>query len=169
MVERVIFDLDGQPLVVRIKRRPFGHRPRFEHPVELEPQVVVEAGGVVFEKHGKLASGIQSSCRETDRVQPAFLKASLTSELLKYGLVSWKTLGDTAEVPAVLFVAGAIPHGPPDRNEIADKTLAFLLGKVRSTFVVVEHGPRSSNGALSLDRDLEGTRRMLRSLCAFPT
>ena len=44
----MIFDLDRKPLVMGIERRPFGHSPGFENAIQLEPQIVVEAGGVVL-------------------------------------------------------------------------------------------------------------------------
>jgi hypothetical protein len=46
--EGVIFHLDRKALVVRIERRPLRHCPGFEDAVELEPQIVVQPGGVVL-------------------------------------------------------------------------------------------------------------------------
>lgn len=51
IVERVILDLDHETLVVRIERWPLSHRPGFEHPVELEPQIIMEPCGVVLLDH----------------------------------------------------------------------------------------------------------------------
>jgi hypothetical protein len=51
IVERVVFDLDGQPLVVRIERGPFRHRPGLEDAVEFEPQIVVQPRGVMLLDH----------------------------------------------------------------------------------------------------------------------
>ena len=48
VIERMIFDLDRKPLVMGIERRPFGDSPGFENAIQLEPQIVVEAGGVVL-------------------------------------------------------------------------------------------------------------------------
>ena len=48
IIERMIFDLDRKPLVMRVERRPFGHSPGFENAIQLEPQIVVQAGGVVL-------------------------------------------------------------------------------------------------------------------------
>ncbi len=43
VVERVILDLDGQAFLRRVQGGPSRHRPRFEDPVELESQIVVQA------------------------------------------------------------------------------------------------------------------------------
>src|SRR5215217_1610992 len=40
--ERVVLDLDGEPLLARIGRRPLRNRPRLQHAVDLEPEVVVQ-------------------------------------------------------------------------------------------------------------------------------
>ena len=47
VVERMVLDLDRQPLAVRIERRALGHRPRLEDAVELEPEIVVQARRVM--------------------------------------------------------------------------------------------------------------------------
>ena len=39
---RVIFHLHGQTFVPRIERRPFGHRPRFQHAFHLQAEIVVQ-------------------------------------------------------------------------------------------------------------------------------
>src|SRR5258708_18874100 len=49
--ERVIFDLHGQALVMRIERRALGHRPGFEDAVELETKIVMQSGRGVFLDH----------------------------------------------------------------------------------------------------------------------
>jgi hypothetical protein len=51
IVERVVLDLDGQALVVRITRGPARHGPGLEDAVELEAEVVVQAGRVVALDH----------------------------------------------------------------------------------------------------------------------
>jgi hypothetical protein len=51
IVERMILDLDGQPLVVRIERRAARHRPGLEHAVELEPEIIVQACRIVALDH----------------------------------------------------------------------------------------------------------------------
>lgn len=48
IVERMILDLNCQPLVVRVERRAFGDRPGFEDAIQLEPQVIVQPGGIMF-------------------------------------------------------------------------------------------------------------------------
>src|SRR5215211_1377792 len=42
IVERVILDLHGEPLLARIGRRPLRNRPRLQHAGDLEPEVVVQ-------------------------------------------------------------------------------------------------------------------------------
>ena len=44
VVERMVLDLDGEPLVCRIERWAARHRPGLEHAIQLETQVVVQAG-----------------------------------------------------------------------------------------------------------------------------
>ncbi len=43
VLDRVIFDVHREPLVVGIEARSFRHRPTEQHAVELEPEVVVKA------------------------------------------------------------------------------------------------------------------------------
>ena len=51
VIERMVFDLDREPLVTRIERRTFGDRPGFEDAVELEPQIVMQPRRVVLLDH----------------------------------------------------------------------------------------------------------------------
>jgi hypothetical protein len=44
----MILDHDGESFHGRIERGPFGHRPRFQDAVDLEPEVVVKVGGMVL-------------------------------------------------------------------------------------------------------------------------
>ena len=44
----MILDVHGQPLGLRIERRTFRHRPRQQHAVVLEPEVVVQVAGEMF-------------------------------------------------------------------------------------------------------------------------
>ena len=48
VVQRMILDVHRQPLRLRVERRPFRHRPRQQHAVVLEPEVVVQVAGQVF-------------------------------------------------------------------------------------------------------------------------
>jgi len=48
IVEWVIFDLDGEALVVGIDRRTLGDGPRFEYAIELKTEIIVKASGRVF-------------------------------------------------------------------------------------------------------------------------
>src|SRR5436305_11306875 len=45
VLDGVVLDMDGEAFVGRVARRPFGHGPRFQHPVHLEPQIEMEPGG----------------------------------------------------------------------------------------------------------------------------
>ena len=47
VLERVILDVDRERSGARLERHPFRHSPRRERAVLLEPEVVVEAPGVV--------------------------------------------------------------------------------------------------------------------------
>ncbi len=48
VVERMIFHLDGEALVMRIERGAAGHRPGFEDAVELKTKIVVQPGRVML-------------------------------------------------------------------------------------------------------------------------
>ena len=47
IIKGMVLNLDRQALVVRVKRGPLGDRPRFENTIELEPEVIVQARGIV--------------------------------------------------------------------------------------------------------------------------
>ena len=51
IVQRVILDLDRQPLVGGIERWTARHGPGFEDAIELEPEIVVQAGRVMLLDH----------------------------------------------------------------------------------------------------------------------
>ncbi len=51
IVERVILHLDGETLVVGIERGTARHRPGFEHAVEFQAEIVMQAGGGVLLDH----------------------------------------------------------------------------------------------------------------------
>ena len=57
VVQRVILDLDREPLVVRIERGSSRHRPGFEDAVELQPQIVMQPGRVMLLDHEPPLSG----------------------------------------------------------------------------------------------------------------
>ena len=48
VVERMIFHLDGEPLVMRIERRAADHRPGFEDAVEFKTQIIMQQRRVMF-------------------------------------------------------------------------------------------------------------------------
>jgi hypothetical protein len=48
VVERVVFHLHRQPLVVRIERGPFCHGPGLEDAVEFQPEVIMQTAGIMF-------------------------------------------------------------------------------------------------------------------------
>ena len=48
IVQRVVFHLHGQALVLGIERRSLGHSPGLEDAVEFEAQVIMEPRGVMF-------------------------------------------------------------------------------------------------------------------------
>ena len=47
VLERMVLDLDGEPLLRRVERRPLRHRPATQRTIQLEAEVVVQAGGGV--------------------------------------------------------------------------------------------------------------------------
>jgi hypothetical protein len=48
VLDRVVLGVDGEPVLARILRNATGQREREQHPVVLEPQVPVQAAGVVL-------------------------------------------------------------------------------------------------------------------------
>lgn len=46
--QRMVFYMHGQTFYARIKAGAFGHGPAFEHAIQFQPEVVMQAGGVVF-------------------------------------------------------------------------------------------------------------------------
>ena len=48
IIERMVFDFDREALLVGVERGALGDRPRLEHPIELETQIIVQATGVMF-------------------------------------------------------------------------------------------------------------------------
>ncbi len=48
VVERVIFDLNGEAFVMRIDRWTLGDGPRLQYAVEFEAEIIVKARGGVF-------------------------------------------------------------------------------------------------------------------------
>ena len=53
----MVLHLDRQALVVRVERGAAGDRPRLEHAVQLQAQVVVQPGGIVLLDHEAEALG----------------------------------------------------------------------------------------------------------------
>jgi hypothetical protein len=44
----MVLDLHGEAFLARIQGRPLGDRPRLQNPVDLESEVVVQAGSIVL-------------------------------------------------------------------------------------------------------------------------
>ena len=58
VIERVIFGLDGKPLVAGVERGALGHRPGLEHAIDLKAQVIVKArGGVLLDDKARVFGG----------------------------------------------------------------------------------------------------------------
>ncbi len=51
VIERMVLDLDREPLVVRIERGTARHCPRFENAVELQPEIVMQPSRVMLLDH----------------------------------------------------------------------------------------------------------------------
>ena len=48
ILQRMVFNMNRQPFLAGIEAGPLGHSPAFQRPVELEPEIVVQAGRGVF-------------------------------------------------------------------------------------------------------------------------
>src|SRR6516225_7808498 len=48
IIERVVLDLDGEPLLAGIEARAFWHRPALQHTIELETKIEMQASRLVF-------------------------------------------------------------------------------------------------------------------------
>src|SRR5690606_1859942 len=48
IVERVVLDMDSQPLFGRNKARTTGDCPACKHPIDLQPQIIVQPPGCMF-------------------------------------------------------------------------------------------------------------------------
>src|SRR5262245_40794264 len=64
--DRMIFHLDGQPLLAGYEARTAGHRPALHHTVELEPQIVMQAARSVLLDDELIALG---PCPATTRLR----------------------------------------------------------------------------------------------------
>ena len=62
VLKRVVFDHDSQPLQRGIERGPPRHGPALEHPVELEPEIIVQGPGRVLmdDKHKSALPSLKS-------------------------------------------------------------------------------------------------------------
>src|SRR5271166_559434 len=81
VLERMIFDHDGQPLVLGIKRWSLGHSPRSQHALHLETEVVVESpsGVLLYHETGAAARG-------DSRFRTEWLRCFLCAAFLAIGL-----------------------------------------------------------------------------------
>ena len=61
--DRMIFDVDGEPLVAGHEARPARHRPAHHHAIEFKPQIVMQPRGVVLldDVAALLAAGLPAS------------------------------------------------------------------------------------------------------------
>ncbi len=57
IVQRMVLDMDRQALLARNQARPLGHGPALEHPIHLQPQIVMQPAGGVFLDDEAVASG----------------------------------------------------------------------------------------------------------------
>jgi hypothetical protein len=51
VIQRMVLDVDGQALLAGIEARPLGHGPAPQHAFHLQPEVVVQARGVMALHH----------------------------------------------------------------------------------------------------------------------
>src|SRR5881296_1204790 len=68
VIERVVLDVHGQPLVRRIEARALRHRPAFERPIELETEIVMQAAGCVL-LHDETQASLPGCCHAALRLR----------------------------------------------------------------------------------------------------
>jgi hypothetical protein len=61
VLDRVVFSVDSQPLVLRIRRRALGNRPRNQDPVHLQTEVIVDMACSVLLDHEEPATQARSA------------------------------------------------------------------------------------------------------------
>src|SRR6478752_9097008 len=82
VLHRVVFGATGHPFVLGVGGWPFGHRPRREHAVDLEPKVVVIGAGRVVLNHEARCFALSPPGCTTGRLRAAS-GASLTPVFLQ--------------------------------------------------------------------------------------
>jgi hypothetical protein len=75
IVERMIFDLHSETLVVWVKRRAARHGPGFEDAVQFQPKIIVQPRGVVL-LDNEAPAGRRPDCFIPARL-PGFLEVAL--------------------------------------------------------------------------------------------
>src|SRR5579862_3968383 len=73
VLERMVLDVDGQRAAAGLERHPFRHGPGEEHPVALEPEVVVEPAGVVALDDEDRRAGVRLAPEGLGRLPPVAL------------------------------------------------------------------------------------------------
>ena len=68
VVQVVVADPVGQPLVRGVERRALRHRPGDQHAVDLEPEVEVQVGGVVALHHEPWLLRLLGSCHQVNNL-----------------------------------------------------------------------------------------------------
>jgi hypothetical protein len=58
IIERVVFDMDGEPLLPRVEARSLRHRPALQNAVELEAEIIMQsARGMLLDDKGEPLAG----------------------------------------------------------------------------------------------------------------
>ena len=96
--ERVVLDPDRQPLHRRVERRLVRHRPALEHAVGLQPEVVVQPGGVVL-------------LDDEDRLLVGLARAGAGSGVARKS--RFASYSPSAAGAAAFFVAGMVASASP--------------------------------------------------------
>jgi hypothetical protein len=82
VLQRMILDVHGEPLVGRVERRSLGHGPGHEHAVELEAEIVVQMARGMLVNHEELASGLGPAARRLGRSVELALRAVVGEEIV---------------------------------------------------------------------------------------
>src|SRR5215831_15053810 len=126
VLDRVILDVHGQPLVRGIEARPLGDRPALENAFELEPKIVVEPRGGVLLNHER-ARRRAGLVRHLTRRLGCFLEIALATILVKpHELIFPRRCATVHRSP--LAARPLLPERPMKSADIGRGAAAGLLG-----------------------------------------
>src|SRR5438270_1547107 len=80
VLDRMVFDMHGEPFFAGHEAGPARHRPAFHHAVELEPQIVMQAGGRMLLNDERIAAALDlATARLGGNTELTFLAIFLKS------------------------------------------------------------------------------------------